>query len=169
MLGQSLRIGIRALMIASNHATDEDEQLSSTPDRRLAHGRACGLPRDLRARADQLFVWLQDRLDAHGILVNIAEGVFRVALFVGYLWVLGRTKDIHRVFEYHGAEHKTIAAYEHDDELVPERIDTPPEGARTLRNEFPDHRDDHHGLRVLDVRDAGALSGGCSRGSSPSR
>jgi len=53
----------------------------------------------------------------------VAEGVFRVGLFVGYLWVLGRTKDIHRVFEYHGAEHKTIAAYEHHDELVPERID----------------------------------------------
>jgi uncharacterized protein YqhQ len=35
------------------------------------------------------------------------------ALFVGYLWLIGRTKDIHRVFEYHGAEHKTIAAYEH--------------------------------------------------------
>ena len=52
--------------------------------------------------------------------------MFRVALFVGYLWVLGRTKDIHRVFEYHGAEHKTIAAYEHNDELVPERIDRYP-------------------------------------------
>ena len=38
----------------------------------------------------------------------------------------GRTKDIHRVFEYHGAEHKTIAAYEHDDELVPEQIDRYP-------------------------------------------
>jgi uncharacterized protein YqhQ len=73
-----------------------------------------------------LFVWLQDRLDLHGVLVNVAEGVFRVALFVGYLWVLGRTKDIHRVFEYHGAEHKTIAAYEHDDELRPERIDRYP-------------------------------------------
>ena len=112
-----------------------------------------------------LFVWLEDRLDAHGILVNIAEGVFRVALFVGYLWVIGRTKDIHRVFEYHGAEHKTIAAYEHDDELDP-RADRPlPEGARTLRHEFPDHRDDHHDLRVLVVRDAGDLCGGCSRGS----
>jgi uncharacterized protein YqhQ len=37
--------------------------------------------------------------------------------------VLGRTKDIHRVFEYHGAEHKTIAAYEHDEPLVPETVD----------------------------------------------
>jgi uncharacterized protein YqhQ len=66
---------------------------------------------------------VQDRIDLHGVWVNLAEGVFRVALFVGYLWFLGRTKDIHRVFEYHGAEHKTIAAYEHDETLVPERID----------------------------------------------
>jgi uncharacterized protein YqhQ len=36
-----------------------------------------------------------------------------VLLFVGYLWAIGRSKDIHRVFEYHGAEHKTIAAHEH--------------------------------------------------------
>ena len=70
-----------------------------------------------------LFAWAENRVDANGVLVNVAEGVFRVALFVGYLWLIGRTKDIQRVFEYHGAEHKTIAAYEHDEELVPERID----------------------------------------------
>jgi uncharacterized protein YqhQ len=50
--------------------------------------------------------------------------VFRVALFLGYLLVIGRTKEIQRVFAYHGAEHKTIAAYEHDEPLVPERVDT---------------------------------------------
>ena len=51
------------------------------------------------------------------MLTLILEGLFRVALFVGYLWLIGRTKDIHRVFEYHGAEHKTIAAFEHGDDL----------------------------------------------------
>jgi uncharacterized protein YqhQ len=54
------------------------------------------------------------------------EDVFRVLLFVGYLWLIGRSKEIRRVFEYHGAEHKTIAAYEHQDELVPARIETYP-------------------------------------------
>jgi uncharacterized protein YqhQ len=57
------------------------------------------------------------------LLVNVLEGVFRVALFLGYLLLIGRTKDIRRVFAYHGAEHKTIAAYEHDEPLVPERVD----------------------------------------------
>ena len=47
-------------------------------------------------------------------------------LFVGYLWLIGRTKDIHRVFEYHGAEHKTIAAHEHGDALVPTEVDRYP-------------------------------------------
>jgi uncharacterized protein YqhQ len=47
-------------------------------------------------------------------------------LFVGYLWLIGRTKDIHRVFEYHGAEHKTIAAFEHGVELVPGQVNTYP-------------------------------------------
>ena len=74
-----------------------------------------------------LFVWLEDKLDVHGAIVNVAEGVFRVAIFVGYLWAIGRTKDIHRVFEYHGAEHKTIAAFEHGASLEDlERIDTYP-------------------------------------------
>ena len=47
-------------------------------------------------------------------------------LFVGYLWLIGRTKDIHRVFEYHGAEHKTIAAFEHGDDLEPDHVDRYP-------------------------------------------
>jgi uncharacterized protein YqhQ len=55
--------------------------------------------------------------------VNVAEGIFRVALFVGYLWLIGRTRDVHRVFEYHGAEHKTIAAYEHETMLDPSDVD----------------------------------------------
>jgi uncharacterized protein YqhQ len=123
VLGQSLRIGVRALMVASNHATDDEEQLSST---QVGVALTIALVAFLAIFVlgpTTLFVWLQHRIDLQGVLVNVAEGVFRVALFVGYLWLLGRTKDIHRVFEYHGAEHKTIAAYEHDEELVPSRID----------------------------------------------
>ena len=123
VLGQSLRIGVRALMVASNHATDDEEQLSSA---QVGVALTIALVAFLAIFVlgpTTLFVWLEHRIDLEGVLVNVAEGVFRVALFVGYLWALGRTKDIHRVFEYHGAEHKTIAAYEHDEELVPSRID----------------------------------------------
>jgi uncharacterized protein YqhQ len=57
------------------------------------------------------------------VLNNVLEGVFRVGLFLAYLFVIGRTKEIRRVFQYHGAEHKTIAAYEHGDELDPDHVD----------------------------------------------
>jgi len=54
---------------------------------------------------------------------NILEGLLRVALFLGYLALIGRMKEIRRVFEYHGAEHKTIAAYEHGEPLEPGKVD----------------------------------------------
>ena len=126
VLGQSLAIGVRALTIASNHALEEDEQLSR---RQVGVALAVAMIAFVAIFVlgpTTLFAWAEDRVDANGVLVNIAEGVFRVLLFVGYLWLIGRTKDIHRVFEYHGAEHKTIAAYEHDDPLTPAMIDRYP-------------------------------------------
>jgi uncharacterized protein YqhQ len=122
VLGQSLAIGTRALLIATNQSMDEDEQLTS---------RQVGLALALAMVVfvaifvlgpTVLFAWLQRRVGG-GLITNMLEGVFRVALFVAYLWLIGRTKDIHRVFEYHGAEHKTIAAHEHGDPLDPEHVD----------------------------------------------
>ena len=51
---------------------------------------------------------------------NIIDGVMRVVIFVFYVWLIGRMKDIKRMFSYHGAEHKTIHCYEHGLELTPE-------------------------------------------------
>lgn len=48
------------------------------------------------------------------------EGIIRIALFIGYIYAIGRMKDIQRLFAYHGAEHKTLAAYEAGEELIPE-------------------------------------------------
>lgn len=50
---------------------------------------------------------------------NIVDGVMRVLIFVFYVWLIGRMKDIKRMFAYHGAEHKTIHCYEHGLELTP--------------------------------------------------
>ena len=55
------------------------------------------------------------------LLFWAVEGVLRTGIFLGYLWLLSRIPDLKRVFEYHGAEHKTISCYEAEDELVPER------------------------------------------------
>ncbi|MGZ5300883.1 MAG: DUF1385 domain-containing protein [Actinomycetota bacterium] len=122
VLGQSLAIGTRALLIATNRSMDDDEQLTS---------RQVGLALALAMvffvaifvlGPTVLFAWVQHRVGG-GVLTNVLEGLFRVALFVAYLWLIGKTKDIHRVFEYHGAEHKTIAAFEHGDPLDPEHVD----------------------------------------------
>lgn len=53
---------------------------------------------------------------------NLVEGGVRLALFIGYIWAIGFMPDIKRVFGYHGAEHKTINAYEAGAELTPERV-----------------------------------------------
>jgi uncharacterized protein YqhQ len=53
---------------------------------------------------------------------NLIEGAIRLAFFIGYIWAIGRMPDIQRVFGYHGAEHKTINAYEAGVELTPERV-----------------------------------------------
>jgi uncharacterized protein YqhQ len=60
-----------------------------------------------------------DKNSASGvILYNLFEGIVRVALFFGYLFLANLMKDIKRVWEYHGAEHKTIHCYEHEEELT---------------------------------------------------
>ena len=126
VLGQSLAIGMRALMISANQSLEEEERL--TPRQVilsivLALALFIGI---FIIGPTTLFAWFEDRTGSAGVLTLVGEGVFRVALFVAYLWLIGRTKDIHRVFEYHGAEHKTIAAFEHGEELQPELIDRYP-------------------------------------------
>lgn len=56
------------------------------------------------------------------VVLNLVEGTIRIGIFLGYLYLVSRMKDIQRVFQYHGAEHKTIHAYEHGVDLVPEKV-----------------------------------------------
>jgi uncharacterized protein YqhQ len=121
VLGQSLAIGARAMMVAANQSMEEDQQLTS---RQVAISLTVAMAFFVAIfilGPTTLFAWVGDRIGG-GPLVAVLEGIFRVALFVGYLWLIGRIKDIRRVFEYHGAEHKTIAAYEHHVPLEPERV-----------------------------------------------
>ncbi len=122
VLGQSLAIGVRALKVSAAQSSGEDVQLSSG---QMGVAVAVALVAFLGlfvAGPALLFGWIQHRAGS-GVLVNVLEGVFRVALFVGYLWLIGRTRDVRRVFEYHGAEHKTIAAFEHGEPLDPDSVD----------------------------------------------
>jgi uncharacterized protein YqhQ len=127
VLGESLAIGIKALMISANHSLEEEEELT---DRQLGWSLGTAmvlfsavfiaLP-VLGARVVESFVGGSDA--DHPLLFNLIEGAFRLGMFVGYLFLISLFKDIRRVFQYHGAEHKTIYAYENGDELDPALID----------------------------------------------
>ena len=56
------------------------------------------------------------------VLFNLCEGVVRLAIFMGYMIIIAKMKDIRRVYMYHGAEHKTIHCFEHEDELTIENV-----------------------------------------------
>ena len=58
--------------------------------------------------------------DSNTLAWNIVDGILRIADFIFYIWLIGRMKDIKRMFGYHGAEHKTIHCFEHGLELTPE-------------------------------------------------
>jgi uncharacterized protein YqhQ len=121
-LGQAMSIGIRALTISANQSHPEEERLTR---RQMAVSMTVAIVFFVGvfiAGPAVLFRYAQHRVHS-SIAVNALEGVFRVALFLGYLALIGRMKDVKRVFQYHGAEHKTIAAYEHDAPLEPEAVD----------------------------------------------
>ena len=127
VLGESLAIGIKALMISANQALEDEEQLS---DKQL--GWTLGISMIMFSAIFIVLPVLGTRLIGNlleglaterPVLFNLIEGGIRLSMFVGYLLVIGQFKDIRRVFEYHGAEHKTIYAYENGDPMVPAEID----------------------------------------------
>ena len=60
------------------------------------------------------------------LVINLIEGVVQLGILVVYIWFVGRTTDGRRIFAYHGAEHKTINAYEAGDDLLPEIVSRHP-------------------------------------------
>ncbi len=69
---------------------------------------------------------MESYLGASAVVGNVAEGVIRLLLLLGYLVLIGRIPEISRVFAYHGAEHKTVGAYEAGAALTPESVDAFP-------------------------------------------
>ena len=127
VLGESLAIGIKALMISANHSLDEDEEELTDKQLGWSLGTAMVLFSAVFIALPVLGARLVENLiggsDDDPLLFNLIEGAFRLGMFVGYLYLISLFKDIRRVFEYHGAEHKTIYAYENGDPLDPALID----------------------------------------------
>ncbi|NLD72638.1 MAG: DUF1385 domain-containing protein [Chloroflexi bacterium] len=123
MLWDSLGLGLRALLWSADVALDEEEEVHFTGP--LAWGTvgvSLVLGIGLFMLLPMLLVSLIDRYIASALWSNLAEGALRLALFTGYLLAIGQMPDIRRVFAYHGAEHKTINAYEAGAPLEPESV-----------------------------------------------
>jgi uncharacterized protein YqhQ len=109
---ETMALAIKAFGISAQHSGEtEEEQLSSKEigfTMVLGLALAVGLFIVLPAVVTNLFV---DSID-HPFTWNVLDGVLRLVAFFIYIWAVSRLKEIHRVFAYHGAEHKTIHAYE---------------------------------------------------------
>ncbi len=125
-LVESMKIGFRALAISAN------AQLAEEEDPEPIGGFTWGFTIFLSlALAIGLFFvvpvgvtsLIKDQLGS-SVLFWLVEGVLRTAIFIGYLWLISRVADLRRVFEYHGAEHKTISCFEAGDRLTPARAET---------------------------------------------
>ncbi len=121
LLWDALGLGMKALTLSANVQTGEDEKLEGPLlYGTLAFSLAFGIGLFFLAPygVGKLGQWLGlDVWSAAGL-----EGVFRLVLIVGYMWAIGQMADIKRVFQYHGAEHKTINAFEAGAELTPENV-----------------------------------------------
>jgi uncharacterized protein YqhQ len=121
-LGGSLAIGLRALNISANAqigGVEEGEALSGATwigALIVSFVFAVGL---FFVVPVGLVSLVKSQLHS-STLFWLIEGVLRTAIFLGYLVLLSRLRDLRRVFEYHGAEHKTIACHEAGQELTPE-------------------------------------------------
>jgi uncharacterized protein YqhQ len=119
-LGESLVIGFKALGISANAQLPEEEEPISGGlwigtvfvAILLAVGLFFVVPVGLTSL-------IKDQLNS-SLLFWLVEGVLRTGIFLGYIVLLSRLRDLRRVFEYHGAEHKTISCYEAGLELTPE-------------------------------------------------
>jgi uncharacterized protein YqhQ len=124
-LGESMKIGFRALAISANAQMEEDEE----GEKEEIGGFVWGLTIVLSLLlAVGLFFVVPVGLTSlikgtlgSSILFWLVEGLLRTGIFIAYIAAISKMPDLRRTFEYHGAEHKTISCFEAEDELTPQR------------------------------------------------
>ena len=119
-LGESLVMGLKSLTYSAQMAGEEEKDKLTNKD--IAITMTISL-----LAAIVLFIIIPTAAvnilptDNH-VIMNLWEGVVRIAVFFAYIYLISQAKDIQRVFQYHGAEHKTIHAYEAGVELTPKNV-----------------------------------------------
>lgn len=123
-LGESLKIGFKALGISANAQMPEGEEGDK---QEIGGGAWVGTIVFAMLFAVGLFFLLPAGLTnlfsdsiPNGVVFVVIEKLVRITIFLAYLWLISRMPDLQRVFQYHGAEHKTISCYEAGVPLTPE-------------------------------------------------
>lgn len=120
-LYESLVIGMKALSFSAKAAGDEEEEMSNSEIAITMVISTIFAIAVFLALPTFIVKFIPGVQDNH-IVLNLIEGVIRLVLFLLYIGGIGLTKDIQRVFQYHGAEHKTIHTYELDLPLTVENV-----------------------------------------------
>mgnify|MGYP001450469196 CR=1 FL=1 len=122
IMWDAIGLGTKYLTISANYQTGEDEKIEGPAlygTLFISFALAIGLfflaPAGLAAL-------LQKWFSVSSFTMNLFEGLLRLGLVVAYIWGVGKMPDIRRVFSYHGAEHKTINAFEAGETLTPENV-----------------------------------------------
>ena len=122
MLWDALGLGMRALTDSANLQTGENEKLEG-PALYITLGLTFVFAIAIFFLIPAGVGWLTEHfLHWNAWWSNLVEGVLRLGMLVGYIWAIGFMPDVRRVFAYHGAEHKTINAYEAGAELTPSSV-----------------------------------------------
>ncbi|MCL2760142.1 MAG: DUF1385 domain-containing protein [Desulfuromonadales bacterium] len=126
-LFQSLIIGMKALNFSANEAMAEEGQEEK---KELSSWAMAGTIIFALAFGILLFFimplyltkLISPAIGNSNILFNLVDGAIRVVVFLLYIWIISRMNDIQRVFQYHGAEHKSIFTFEAGEELTVENV-----------------------------------------------
>lgn len=122
VLWESVSYGMRMLMRSADVQLNAEEKEGSGGNNTLVMGFSLVVALVIFVGIPYLATQALRGAVQSTLLLNVGEGIIRMALFLGYLVVISFLPDIRRVFAYHGAEHMTIHAYEHGTPLTPDRI-----------------------------------------------
>lgn len=121
----ALVLGMKALNFSANQSLEEEQEVSSwTMGLTFTFALCFGI---FLFFLVPLFLtkWLRftiPMVSTSGILFNLVDGMIRLMIFLAYLWAISFFKEVRRIFEYHGAEHKSIFAFESGEVLVADRV-----------------------------------------------
>lgn len=125
-LAQALSLGIKALLYsaeASGHETEKPSSFSLFLTVVLAFIIGIGLFLLLPLYSTKLLGIMFHSISESSLIFNLVDGILRVLVFLAYILLINMSRDIKRVFQYHGAEHKAVNAFEAGVELTPDNVD----------------------------------------------